>query len=250
MLERLKRCRAPIRSSQVREAVGGGGLVWGKICWPTMAVLVKRSNMLNPHVLNLHHVLQRSSGHWSCRENESPFFKSLQSSGYNGDEMSWQREAWDLQSCGGCVLHLRGRSGLLAQRKRPAQRELLKHPSTEEITITGKPNHSPHHSHRISRMELAVCTQAGHCSYGAEFRAHTPSENSVRVFVEAQKREDSCWTGFTRQEGLYWGQGHHLQPLSFYCKLFPNSSGPICSISAVWSSAHLYEDNCRNPNFF
>lgn len=70
------------------------------------------------------------------------------------------------------------------------------------------------------------------------------------VFIEAQKWEDSCWTGLTRQEGFYWGPAHHLQPLFFYSQLFTTSACPICSISAIWSSVHLYEHNCRKPKIF
>lgn len=60
---------------------------------------------------------------------------------YNGNGMSWWRDAWDNQGCRKYLLLLPACSGLLAQRKAPAQRELPKHLSTQERHITNKPNH-------------------------------------------------------------------------------------------------------------
>lgn len=112
-----------------------------------MAVPVKQSTMLNQHILNLHHVFQRCARHWSWRDNETPFFKSLRSSGTGTMAMKCHDGGMlgTIRACRKYILSLPERSGLLAQKRRSAQRELLKHPSTEEINITNKPIHSTHH---------------------------------------------------------------------------------------------------------
>lgn len=188
-----------------------------------MAVPVEQSNVLNQHILNLHHILQHSARHRSCKDKKISFFKSLQSNGtvtvavkcvdggMRGAIRAWRKG----------LLCLPRHSWLVVQRKRPAQRELFKYPNREEINATNKPNHSPHHIHMIRRTELATRQMT---IVNAQNSWHIPNEDSMWGVYRSPEVRRFMLAWVHQAGGIYWRPGDHPQPFSFYSQSFTNSS--------------------------